>query len=124
MHPERPKVASVDEYIGLFPVGTQERLEQLRATIHKVFPEFTELISYSIPAYKNDPKKRALVYFAAYETHISLHAVLGSVKDTELAQQVEPYITGKGTIRFDLDQPFPIDLIEKILEYHRKSLGI
>jgi uncharacterized protein YdhG (YjbR/CyaY superfamily) len=124
MHPERPKVSSVDEYIGLFPAETQKHLEQLRTTIRKVFPEFTETISYSIPAYKKDPKKRALVYFAAYETHISLHAVLGSVEDTELAQQVESYVTGKGTIRFDLDKPFPIELIEKILEYHRDSLRV
>lgn len=124
MHPKREKVESVEEYVALFPAETQKRLEKLRTVIKDVFPGFTETISYSIPAYKYDPKKRALVYFAAYEKHISLHAVLGSVRNTELAKQVEPYVTGRGTLRFDLDKPFPLDLIKKILEYHRSNTQI
>lgn len=122
MHPDRPKVATVDEYIALFPVETQKRLQELRPIIRTVFPSYLETISYSIPAYKNDPKKRALVFFAAYEGHISLHAVLDSIDDAELKKEITPYITGRGTIRFDLDTPFPVDLIKRTLEYHRDTL--
>ena len=61
------KVADVDEYIQSFPVEIQVILQKLRAVIQKAAPKSEEVISYNMPAYKQNG---ALVYFAAYKNHI------------------------------------------------------
>ena len=114
MHPARPKVATVDEYIELFSGSTQERLRQLRELIVSVLPDSQEVISYAIPAYKVD--KTAIIYFAGYEKHISLYPLPDDI-DANFAAAIEPHIAGKGTLRFELNQPLPIALIKKIVEH-------
>lgn len=112
MHPPRPKVESVDEYINLFPQTTQARLHQIRQMIKTIAPQASESISYAIPAYKING--RAFMYFAAYDSHISLHPVPSNI-EPELKSQIAPHIKGKGTLQFPLNQPLPIDLINKII---------
>ena len=33
-------------------------------------------------------------------------------------RQVESYVDGKGTVKFPLDEPLPIKLVEKIVKLH------
>jgi len=61
------KPESIDEYIALFPSYVQDRLKLMRSTIQKAAPESVELISYSMPAFK---QKKILVYFAVYDQDI------------------------------------------------------
>jgi uncharacterized protein YdhG (YjbR/CyaY superfamily) len=35
---------------------------------------------------------------------------------------MQPYLAGKGTLKFPVDQPVPYDLIAKITEAHMKRL--
>jgi uncharacterized protein YdhG (YjbR/CyaY superfamily) len=36
------------------------------------------------------------------------------VHDDELAAAIAPYVAGKGTLKFSLDQPVPYDLIARL----------
>ncbi len=114
MHPARPKVASVDEYLDLFPEDTQAKLTQVRSLIKKLAPKAEEVISYAIPAYKL--RKKALIYFAGYEKHIGLYPLPHNI-DPDFAAEIEPHVAGKGTLRFSLDKPLPLELIEKVVKH-------
>ena len=107
----------VDDYIAQFPLQAQERMKMLRKIIRRTFPTAIEDISYKMPAYRLQPGKRAVVYFSAFEKHIGLYAVLAP-NDSKLYKQIEPYNTGKGTLRFDNDKPLPVVLIEQVLANH------
>jgi len=38
-----------------------------------------------------------------------------------LGDEIKPYVSGKGTLRFAADQPLPQDLIRKIVEIRLKE---
>ncbi|MCD8561750.1 DUF1801 domain-containing protein [Candidatus Saccharibacteria bacterium] len=111
----------IDAYIAAQPAATQKRLIELRAIIQRAFPEAIEDISYKMPAWRLQPKKRPVVFFAVFEKHIGLYAVLAP-SNQSLAQAIEPYNTGRGTLRFDHDQPLPTKLIEDVLIDYAKQL--
>jgi uncharacterized protein YdhG (YjbR/CyaY superfamily) len=111
----------VDEYIAQFPVQAQERMKMLRKIIHRTFPTAIEDISYKMPAYRLAPGKMPVVFFSAYEKHIGVYAVL-TPNESKLYKEIEPYNTGKGTLRFDHDKPLPVVLIERVLANHYSQL--
>src|SRR5690348_5284664 len=103
----------IDEYIAQFSPDVQKRLNDLREIIRGAFPHSIEDISYKMPAWRLQPKKRPVVFFSAFEHHIGIYAVL-TPDDSRLYKAIEPYNTGKGTLRFDNDKPLPLDLIKEV----------
>ena len=106
------KFGSVDEYVGSFPADVQEVLEEVRRTIRAVVPEAGEKISYQIPTITLDGK--ALLYFSGWKEHIALYPI--PPLDDALAAEIEPYRSGKGTLKFPLKKPIPYDLITRITQ--------
>jgi uncharacterized protein YdhG (YjbR/CyaY superfamily) len=106
------KATTVDEYFARLPEPARGKLTELRAAIRSVVPrEATEVISYSMPAFRDGG---VLVWYAAFRNHVSLFpggSVLGTVKD-----DVSGFVTRKGTIQFPLDKPLPIALIKRIVK--------
>ena len=102
---------TVDEYIGTFAPETQAVLEQLRSTIKNAAPDAREKISYQMTAYELEGKN--LIYFAGWKKHISIYPIPSGTE--ELIQEISPYIYGKGTLRFPIDKPLPLDLIGRIV---------
>lgn len=114
-NPPSPK--NMDEYIAGFPTETQKVLQKIRMTIKKAAPEAEETISYKIPTF--NLKGKYLIYFAAYKKHIGLYpAPIGNEKFKE---EMAPYESGKGTLKFPLDQPIPFNLIQKIVKFRVKE---
>ncbi len=104
---------SIDEYIAGFPPETQRVLEELRGLVKEVAPDATETISYAMPTF--DLNGHHLVHFAAWTHHVGWYPVpSGSVV---WAEELQPYETSKGTVRFPLDQPMPVGLIRRLVEY-------
>ena len=104
-----PGPSPIDAYIGAQPEAVRPLLEQVRATVRRAAPEATEVISYRIPAFR---QKGVLVYFAAFKRHIGFYPPVRG--DAALEAAVAPYAGEKGNLRFPLDQPLPLDLIERI----------
>ena len=48
------KFENIDEYISSFPKEIQTKLEQIRKAIKKAAPGAEEVISYQIPAFKQN----------------------------------------------------------------------
>ncbi|MFM1930595.1 MAG: hypothetical protein RL387_1923 [Bacteroidota bacterium] len=106
-------IQTVDEYIQSFPKKTQVHLKAIRKVIKANAPEAIELIAYKMPAFKLN--KKPLVYFAAYEKHIGFYATpSGHAKFTKALSK---YKQGKGSVQFPIDEPMPLDLIQKIVTF-------
>jgi uncharacterized protein YdhG (YjbR/CyaY superfamily) len=110
MSANRP--ATVDEYLAEMPPATREKLESIRQTIHDAAPEATEKIAYGIPTFVLHGN---LVHFAGYEHHIGFYP--GSSGVGRFSDELEAYETSKGTIRFPLEAPVPLDLVRRIVEF-------
>ena len=102
----------VEDYLGALPERSRAALEKLRKTIKTAAPEATETISYQMPAFKDHG--RILVYYAAFKDHYSLFPASKAVMEA-LGEELKPYFSGKGTIRFDTDKPLPVALVKKIV---------
>jgi uncharacterized protein YdhG (YjbR/CyaY superfamily) len=104
--------ASVDDYIASFPEEVRDVLDQVRRTIHEAAPEgVAEKISYGIPAVTLD--RRNLVYFAGWAHHVSVYPVPEG--DAAFQRDIEPYRSGKGTLKFPLNAPVPYDLVARVV---------
>jgi uncharacterized protein YdhG (YjbR/CyaY superfamily) len=102
---------NIDEYIKTFPTDIQAILEKVRQAIQKAAPEAAETISYGIPTFNLHGKH--LVFFAGWKHHISLYPIPGG--DEAFQQKIAQYKRAKGTIQFQLDNPIPYDVVEKIV---------
>ncbi len=105
---------SVEEYIAAVPDERRPALEELRRTVNAAAPEATETIAYQMPALRSHGGQ-FLVSYAAYKAHYSLFPASGAVIEA-LGKAIEPYLAGKGTIRFPADKPLPTALVTKIVK--------
>jgi uncharacterized protein YdhG (YjbR/CyaY superfamily) len=105
---------SIDEYIAACPEQTHERLQEIRAAIKKLAPKAKEKISYQIAAFELNG--RNLIHFAGWKKHVSLYPVPAGSEAFE--RQIANYAGGKGTLKFPLDEPLPIKLIERVVKLH------
>lgn len=105
---------SVEEYIAAVPDERRPALEELRRTVNAAAPEATETIAYQMPALRSHGGQ-FLVSYAAYKAHYSLFPASGAVIEA-LGEAIEPYLAGKGTIRFPADKPLPTALVTKIVK--------
>ncbi len=112
------KPKDVDEYIAGFPQQTQEILEQVRTIIKKIVPEAEETISYGIPTFNLNGTY--LLYVGAYQKHIGVYPISSTID--QIDKKFAAYRTsGKGTVQFPLNEPMPLDLISKLVEFQVKE---
>jgi uncharacterized protein YdhG (YjbR/CyaY superfamily) len=111
---------SVDEYIASQPEAVRSILGRVRGAIRKAVPEAEEVISYQIPAYKL--QSGPVLYFAGWKQHYSLYPATGRVI-AAFKDELSPYEIDKGTIRFPLSQPVPVQLIGRIARFRAKEVA-
>ena len=119
MAPERKQFKTIDEYIRMFPDNVRVLLEQVRLAVRRAAPEAVETISYRMPAFKLDGK--VLVFFAAWEKHIGFYPTPSGTRafDRELSH----YKRAKGSIQFPMNEPMPLDLIERIVRFRAEEIA-
>jgi len=100
---------NVDEYIKGFAPDVQAILQRVRQVIRESAPDAQEVISYRMPAFKQNG---ILLYFAAFKNHIGLYPPVSG--DARIQKAAARYAGEKGNLRFPLDQPIPYDLIARI----------
>ena len=104
---------TVDDYFAALPPDRRAVMADLRRTIMAAAPGAIETIAYDMPALRLDG--RFLVSYAAYKHHYSVFAYNDEMI-LELGAELEPYLAGKGTIRFPANRPVPLDLVRRIVE--------
>lgn len=108
-----PAATDVDAYLAALPDAQRVVLESMRRTIRAAAPGASESIAYGMPAYRQEG--RFLVSFAAFKAHCSLFPVSEGVREA-LGAALEPYLAGKGTIRFRVDDPLPVPMVRRIVQ--------
>lgn len=106
------KPNNADEYIAAYPADVQKRLQQIREVIKKAVPQAREVISYAMPAYKVNS---VLVYFAGWDKHIGFYPGAGAI--AHFKDELSIFKGAKGSVQFPLDEPLPVDLINRIVAY-------
>jgi uncharacterized protein YdhG (YjbR/CyaY superfamily) len=107
---------TIDEYISMFPDDVQTILNQVRQTIREAAPEAGETINYQMPTFTLDGN---LVHFAAFKTHIGFYPTPTGIE--AFKDELSPYKGAKGSVQFPIDQPMPLSLIRRIVEYRVKE---
>jgi len=111
---------SVDDYIAAQPERTVAVLQTLRGIVKRAVPDAEEAISYQIPAYRH--ASGYFLYISGWKEHYSLYpasdALVAALKD-----DIKPHLANKNTIRFDLSDPVPTRLIERIAKLRAKEVA-
>jgi len=103
----------VDAYIAALPDKQRAAMARLRAFLTSTAPEAAEAMAYRMPALKIDD--RFFMSYDAFKRHFSLFPWTDGMAE-ELGDELKPYLSGKGTLRFDADKSLPADLIRRIVE--------
>ena len=103
----------IDSYIASFPHNVQEKLEEIRTTIHRLAPDATEAIKYAILTFIW--KGKNLVHFAAFKNHIGFYPAPSGI--SAFKKELAPYKQGKGSVQFPLDAKLPLVLIRRIAAF-------
>jgi uncharacterized protein YdhG (YjbR/CyaY superfamily) len=109
---------SVDEYIATRPDDVRAILQRVRRAILKALPGAEEAISYQIPAFKLHGA--TVIFLAGWKRHYSLYPADDRLVEA-FRDELAPYEVDKGTIRFPLDRPVPVQLIERIARFRAKE---
>lgn len=102
--------SDVDEYRNRVPAGALPHFDALRELVRDELPNANEVVSYGIIGYKVDAK-RARVFVSGWKDHVAVYPI--PRHDESLLDELNPYIKGKGTLWFPLDQPLPAKLIQR-----------
>jgi uncharacterized protein YdhG (YjbR/CyaY superfamily) len=112
MEAKKTPPKDIDEYIAKFPEDIQDTLQELRATIRESAPDAEETINYQIPTFT---LKGNLVHFAAYKNHIGFYPTPSGIE--KFKNELSIYEGAKGSVKFPINKPLPLDLISKIVSY-------
>lgn len=109
-------MTTIDKYNQNQAERIQPQLELIRQAIRDVAPEAEEVISYNMPAFKQN---KVLVYYAVNKNHIGFYPTPSPI--LHFQKELKPYKTSKAAIQFPLNQPLPVDLIQKIVKFRIKE---
>ncbi len=100
---------NTEEYLATLPEEKQIILRKLREVLRKALPKAEEVISYSMPAFKQGG---IICWFAAAKNHYAIYVyprVMGVFK-----KELKEYSGTKSAIHFAYDKRMPVGLITKI----------
>ncbi|UKB84105.1 DUF1801 domain-containing protein [Chryseobacterium sp. MEBOG06] len=112
--------SNINEYILLFPIEVQKKLTELREFIHSIHPQLEEYIGYQMPAFRYTGKP--LIYFAGYKKHIGFYPGAEGIKNFEKNFEERKYKYSKGAVQFPMDEDFPLDLVDEIVQFRIKEI--
>lgn len=110
---------TVDEYIQGYDGEVRSRLEAMRKIVREAAPTADESIAYGMPAYKLGGKP--LVYFGGFKNHVGFYATPNGHE--AFAEEFSKYKQGKGSVQFPNNQPLPVDLIKRVINYRKEQVA-
>ena len=114
------ETSTVDQYINQFDGEVKERLLKLRELIRSEAPNAVESFSYGLVGYKLN--KKPLVYFGGFANHVGFYATPNG--HDAFREDFSRYKQGKGSVQFPNDQPLPLELIKRVVDYRKQQVGV
>ena len=112
MDNHKDSITTIDEYIAQFSGDVQAKLRAMREVIRAAAPDATEKISYQMPTFYLNGN---LVHFAALKNHIGFYPAPSGI--VRFQDELIPYKSSKGAVQFPLDQPLPLELVARIVQF-------
>jgi uncharacterized protein YdhG (YjbR/CyaY superfamily) len=116
---EPSNAGSIDEYVEGLDLPARKALEELRAVIRAAAPDAVEGISYRMPSF--EVRGKHLVFIAGYAKHVGFYPMPTTIE--AFKEELLPYETAKGTVRFPLGRPLPVDLIRRMVEFRVREVN-
>lgn len=69
-------------------------------------------MNYGIPTFKLNGN---LVHFGGFKNHVGFYPTPSAIDEFE--EDLSPYEISKGTVKFDLDKPIPLELVRRIVQF-------
>jgi len=104
----------VRNYLAALPADTRRHVQKLRKAIRTAAPGAVESFGYGMPAFQLNGKP--FVWYAAWKQHSSFYPLSKATARALAAELTGHEISGKGTIRFRLDQPLPTALVTRLVK--------
>ena len=109
----KPRQATTHgEYLEALGVDQRRALGKLRKDIQLAAPKAEECISYGIPGFRLNGK--LLVSYGAAAKHCAFYP--GSTLQAFKKEMKNYDTSGRGTIRFSVEEPLPTSLVRKIVK--------
>lgn len=100
----------IQDHIASYSKTSRDAVLSIYELILSIAPDAEEVISYRMPAFK---RGKIFIYFEAFKNHIGIYP---PIKDNpDLLRDLQAYRGPKNNLRFPLDQPLPIELIERVI---------
>jgi uncharacterized protein YdhG (YjbR/CyaY superfamily) len=115
------KPVSVDDYLAGLPAAARRVFRRLRRTIRQALPGADEVISYSIPAYRQHG--RVVLYVAVWKAHYSIYPATRQLEQAFRTELAGYETSGRGTIQFPIDEPVPERLIARLAKFRAKEVA-
>lgn len=103
---------TVDEYITRLPPKFRSAIRQIRKVVNAAAPGAEEVISYGLPALRQNGM---LVYYGAFSDHCSFFVGSATAR-RRFAVELESFKGGKGTLHFTPDHPLPAGLVTRVVK--------
>jgi len=116
----KANVETFENYIAAQPGHVQAGLNRLRNAIRRAVPKATESISYGMPTYKLNG--RTLLNFSVWKQHYALYGATDPVLSA-LGDELSMYDVRKGTIRFPISEPLPVELVARIVKIRAQQFA-
>jgi len=108
---------TIDAYIQSFPDDVRAILENVRQAVRRGAPDAVETMSYGMPTF--DLNGKHLVFLAGWKRHISVYPIPAG--DEVFQRDIAPYRTEKSTLRFPVNKPIPLELVERTVTFLRQE---
>ena len=113
---------AVTAYLQQAPATGHERYALVRAAVLARAGEgrVSERLSYRMPTFFVDGK--VLLHVGLWDEHVAVYPVPESASDPALAADLGRYRKSKGTLHFPYADPWPAELVDRLVVAHLERL--
>ena len=104
----------IDDYLAEHSGAHREHLDALRAIITRLAPDATEALAWNMPTWKLNGN---LIHMAAGKHHVGLYPGADGVAFVADELDERGFKHSKGAIQLPVDQPIPVDLVERLVAF-------
>ena len=118
-----PSYKTIDDYINNQNEKARIILTELRRLIKEAVPEAIEIPNYKVPSFtlipETKPKQQLMI--VAYAKYVSFYPYQRAIE--HFSDELKNYGLGKGTVKFQFNEPLPEDLIKRMVVFRKNELS-